>query len=98
MCSVTAPHVKIPCSIPSTHTIFETSGLVAWLKGQSNWDGAGKPVSKTWLSLKWLAAAMVLGAEWNWVCEIPLVLTTWYCSIAHCAMSNDQMVQGTGSY
>ena len=36
----------------------------------------------TWLSLKWLVAALVLEAEWSWVWEIPLVLTTWNCGIA----------------
>ena len=39
-------------------------------------------VSITWLSLKWLVAALVLEAEWSQVWEIPLVLTTWNCGIA----------------
>ena len=39
-------------------------------------------VSITWLSLKWLVAALVLEAEWSWVWEIPLVLSTWNCAIA----------------
>ena len=38
-------------------------------------------VSITWLCLKWLVAALVLEAEWSWVLEIPLVLTTWNCGI-----------------
>ena len=39
-------------------------------------------VSITWLSLKWLADALVLEAEWSRIWEIPLVLTTWNCGIA----------------
>ena len=39
-------------------------------------------VSITWVSLKWLVAAMVLEAEWSRVWEIPLLLTPWNCDIA----------------
>ena len=39
-------------------------------------------LSITWLSLKWLAGALVLEAQWSLIWEIPLVLTTWNCGIA----------------
>ena len=48
-------------------------------------------VSILWLSLKWLVAALVLGAEWSRVWEIPLVLTTL-------ALHKGRVVQGPGSY
>ena len=39
-------------------------------------------VSITWMSLKWLAAALVLETEWSEIWEIPLVLTIWNSDIA----------------
>ena len=49
-------------------------------------------VSSTWLNLKWLSAALVLKAEWSWVCEIhtgPDHIELWHCTRVF-------VVQGTG--
>ena len=72
--------LSIPGSIPADYTIVGTDGTATG--GQGYRMELVTQVSITWLSLKWLADALVLEAEWSRIWEIPLVLTTWNCGIA----------------
>ena len=52
----------------------------------------------TWLSLKWLAAALVLEAEWSRVCEIPLFLNTWNCGILFTTLWTERLPMQKGCH
>ena len=80
MCSVTASHAKHP-GLDSCRLHNRRDWLIPVTLQLGDKD-MGWSWLITWLSLKWLADALVLEAEWSRIWEIPLVLTTWNCGIA----------------
>ena len=77
MCSVTASHAqRLGFDSRHQHNRREWRLSPVTLLRQGYGMELVTQVSITWLSLNWLIAALLLEAEWSWVWEIPLVLTT----------------------